>query len=106
MAGRGITLVYITADRQNAKKLARTLVEEKLAACCNIIPIGSVYWWKGKIEEAKECLLIAKTLKSREEKLIKRVSEIHTYTTPEILTVRADKCAKKYADYLKESVSD
>jgi len=106
MAGREITLVYTTSDRKNAKKLARTLVEEKLAACCNIIPVESVYWWRGEIEEAKECILIAKTLKSREEKLIKRVSEIHTYTTPAIFTICADKCAKKYAEYLKESVSD
>ncbi len=104
MAGDKISLTYITADRKNAKRIARTLVEEKLAACCNILPIESIYWWKGGIEEAEERLLIAKTLKSREEKLIKRVSEIHTYTTPEILTVDVRKCEKKYADYVKESI--
>ena len=82
-------VVFVTAcSRQEADKIATALVKEKLAACVNILPgIISRYWWKGRIEKAKELLLVIKTPPSRYKALEKRVRALHSYTVPEILAL-------------------
>ena len=71
---------------KEAKKIGRALLEEKLAACVNKIDkIESNYWWEGKIETAKECLLLIKTEKKWVKRLIKRVKELHSYAVPEVI---------------------
>ena len=81
--------VYITTSgEEESKKIGKTLVEEKLAACVNIIPsIESIYLWKGEIEADEESLLIAKTKVETIDKIIKKVKEIHSYETPAILAI-------------------
>ncbi len=76
--------VYITtATMEEAEKIQKALVQERLAACVNIIPeIRSCYWWKGKIKNSAEIGIIAKTRLGLMEKLIKRVKQIHSYTIP------------------------
>ncbi len=95
-------LVYITtSSKEESKEIGKRLVEEKLAACINIVAsIESIYLWKGKIEEDEESLLIVKTKDSNIGKIIKRVKEIHSYETPAILAIPIIKGSKDYLDYL------
>ena len=80
--------VYITAsDKTEALKIGRTLVEERLAACANVIDnMTSVYWWEGKIENSAEVVLIAKTKQELVESVISRVKELHSYSCPCIVS--------------------
>lgn len=95
-------LVYITASgEKESKKIGRTIVEERLAGCINIIStIESLYWWKGEIEEDKESILLVKTKVSNIENIIKRVKEIHSYENPAILAIPIIEGSKEYLDYL------
>jgi len=95
-------LVYITTSgEEESKKIGRTIVEERLAGCVNIISaIESLYWWKGEIEEDNESILIAKTKVSNVENIIKRVKEIHSYENPAILAIPIIEGSKDYLDYL------
>ncbi|MBI2676157.1 MAG: divalent-cation tolerance protein CutA [Candidatus Aenigmarchaeota archaeon] len=82
--GTKFVSVYITsAGMEEAEKIQKALVEERLAACVNIIPeIRSCYWWKDRIENSVEVGIVAKTRLSLMGKLIKRVKQIHSYTAP------------------------
>lgn len=95
-------LVYITTSgEKESKKIGRTIVEERLAGCINIIStIESLYWWKGKIEEDTESILIVKTKVNNIENIIKRVKEIHSYENPAILAIPIVEGSKEYLDYL------
>lgn len=77
-------LVYVTVpSKAEAKKIAKAVVTERLAACANIIPgMTSVYRWKGKVEEGSEAVLIFKTRAALFSKLEKRVKELHSYDMP------------------------
>ncbi len=99
--------IYITTSgKEESRNIAKKLVEEKLAACVNIIPsIESIYLWKGEIEEDEESLLIAKTKVERIDKIIKRVKEIHSYETPAILAIPIIEGSKDYLDYLEDEMS-
>ena len=76
--------VYVTAGSPDeARRLARSLVEERLVACANVIdPATSFYWWEGKVQESGEAVLIAKTREDRVAAVIARVKELHSYTCP------------------------
>lgn len=76
-------VVYITAsDQEEARRIARHLLELGLIACANILPAHSIYHWQGQIEESAECICVCKTRKACFEPLRKAVLEIHSYTTP------------------------
>ena len=81
--------IYITApDREEARRLAATLVEERLAACVNILGvIDSVYRWQGEIEQASEIALVAKTDEARVAALTRRAAELHSYECPCIVAL-------------------
>ncbi len=76
--------VYVTAeDEAEAKRIAQTVVGERLAACANLLSgIQSVYWWQGKVCEDKEVALILKTSAERKLELIERIKELHSYECP------------------------
>ncbi|MBS7658257.1 MAG: divalent-cation tolerance protein CutA [Candidatus Bathyarchaeia archaeon] len=82
-------VVFITCQNINeAKRIAETLLSKRLAACVNISSqIESLYWWKDKIEESKECLLIVKSKTTLLNKLINEVKSIHSYELPEIIAL-------------------
>lgn len=96
--------IYITtSNKEEAKKIGRDLVEQRLAACVNIIDgMESIYRWEGKIEESNECVLIAKTHYSKVQKLTTRVKELHSYDYPCIvsMTITEDEGNKEYLDWL------
>ncbi len=76
--------VYITTKNKNeARKIAKILLKERLVACTNIVPnIESLFWWKGKIANSKEALLLCKTRRGLEDKIIKTVKKHHSYSVP------------------------
>lgn len=73
-------------DRETALSMVRTLVEERLVACGNVIPgLRSVYRWEGEVEEADEVLVLFKTGSRRVTALVERAAELHPYDVPELL---------------------
>jgi len=96
------TVIFITTPgMQEARRIARALVKERLAACVNIVKsVESVFFWKGKIEEAKEALLIVKTRKARLPALIRRVQSLHSYQVPEIIALTITAGNKEYLKWL------
>lgn len=98
-------LVVITTfpDRKTAEKVCKTLIKEKLTACCQILDsIKSFYLWKGKIERSKEWLCFFKTEKTVCEKLKKRIKSIHPYEIPEIICLEVKDIDEDYANWIKE----
>ncbi len=79
-----VTLIYVTApDAEAARSIGRAIVEERLAACANILPdMRSIYWWQGKLEEAREAVVILKTTAAAAERVIARVRTLHSYDVP------------------------
>ncbi len=97
-------IVFITASsEEEAAKIARALVEARLAGCVNIIKnIRSIYSWQGKIEDGPEVLMIVKTQKSLFDSLTKKVEELHSYTVPEIIVLPIVEGSKDYLKWLRE----
>jgi len=98
-------VVFITApDRKEAERIAQSLIKSKLAACVNIIEgIHSVFRWQGKIERAKEALMVIKSRKSLVQKLIKKAQALHSYKVAEIIALPIAAGNKKYLDWINES---
>jgi len=90
---------------EEGKKIAKNLVESKLAACVNIIKdISSVYRWKGEIQEDNEHLLLIKTTEDKSESLIQKINAIHSYETPECIGFKVEKGSQKYLNWIKDVV--
>jgi periplasmic divalent cation tolerance protein len=96
-------VVLITApDRESGVKMARRLLERRLAACVNIAPVSSMYWWEGKIEESSEVLLVVKTTSERLGDLIREVRAIHPYKVPEIIALPITAGLADYLDWVRK----
>ena len=90
---------------EEGKKIGRLLVEEKLAACANIVKdIFSIYEWKDKIMEDEEHLMLIKTTEENSDKIIQKINEIHSYDTPECIGFKIDKGSKKYLKWIEDVV--
>ena len=100
-----IVILTTASTKTEADKIATKLVREKLAACINIIPnIKSIYRWKDKISTDSEFLLIIKTMKSVENKVIQCIKKRHSYDTPEIISFPITGGDKRYLDWMYDSV--
>ena len=101
-------MVFITAASvDEAKRLADTLVERRLAACVQIMPeMNSVFRWQGKVETQREVLLIVKTLNSKFPEIEWEVVKLHSYETPEIVAIPLSAGSGPYLEWLKASVSE
>lgn len=96
--------IYITTkDEEEARRIGRKLVEEKLAACINIHPIKSIYRWGGGIEEEEETALLVKTKAELADEVIERVKELHSYEVPCIVSLPIEKGNPDYLKWIKES---
>lgn len=106
MSGTDKIVALITApSEETAVKIASALVNEKLAACVNIVPgLRSIYRWEGKICDDREVLLVAKTKQAIFEKLKNRVASLHPYTTPEIIAIPVTAGFEDYLKWVDESV--
>lgn len=97
-------VVYITAPNEDeAARIAKALLEARLAGCVNIIRnIRSIYSWQGRIEDEPEVLMVVKTQKSLFEELSKKVRELHSYSVPEIIALPIVEGSQDYIRWLKE----
>ena len=83
-----VSVYVIFANPEEAERIGRVVVEERLAACINVLgPCRSIYRWQGAVEDAAEVQVIAKTPTARAEALAARLREIHPYEVPEIVTL-------------------
>lgn len=99
----GIRLLYVTTSNiDQARELARTLLDRKLIACANILPqMESVYRWEGEVRFESEAVLILKTEKRLVEAAQNAVLELHSYQTPCVLTLPIESGSQGYIDWLK-----
>jgi len=97
-----LRVAHVTApNAETGEFLARELVEERLAACGNVVSgLVSIYWWKDQVEEDDEVLVILKTTRERAPRLVRRVRDLHPYEMPEILLFEVDGGAEDYARWV------
>ena len=100
-------IVLSTAgSEEEARKIARFLVEHQLAACVNVVPkIESVYRWKGKIESSHECLMLIKTSADQFPAVRHAISKLHSYELPECVAVGIEDGSSEYLDWLGDSLA-
>jgi len=100
-----VTIYAIFADPAEAQRIGMTIVEEKLAACVNILgPCRSIYHWDGAIETATETPALFKTTLDQADALIARVTEMHSYSVPAIAVWPIERLPVDYADWVETSV--
>jgi len=101
-----IIIVTTMPDDERAETVARTLVEERLAACVNVHrPMTSIYRWKGVIEREAERQLVIKTARARRASLETRLRELHPYELPEFIVLDAD-ASGMYAGWVRENTTE
>jgi periplasmic divalent cation tolerance protein len=100
-------LVLVTAPSEDeARRIANALVEERLAACVNIVAsIESVYRWEGRVTTDRETLLIVKTTAASYDQVEQRVKELHTYSTPEVVAIKIERGSAEYLSWLQSAVN-
>jgi periplasmic divalent cation tolerance protein len=101
-----LVVLVTCANSAEANRIARAVVEARLAACVNILPgnVMSVYRWKGKVESVKERLLLIKTSRKRLEKLRLMVKQLHSYDVPEFIAVKIEAGSSDYLAWLNTSL--
>lgn len=106
MATNKRVVLVTCGSAREAGKIARAVVSQRLAACANIVTpqILSIYRWKGRVESAREVLLIIKTTRSRLAALERTIRGLHSYDVPEIIALEIDSGSKKYLAWIGESV--
>ncbi len=104
--GCGARLALVTApDAGVAERLVRTLVEERLVACGNIVGgVRSIYRWRGEVEAAQEVLIVLKTTAAAVPRLLSRIPELHPYEVPEALLLPVEGGTEGYLGWIDASV--
>jgi periplasmic divalent cation tolerance protein len=103
---RGVVILVTCASREEADKISSCLVEKKLAACANIIHgINSIFRWQGKVDSAKESLLIIKSGEDKINSIIREVKSLHSYEVPEIIALPIIGGSKDYLKWLDDSIT-
>lgn len=93
------------ASEEDAARVARVLVEERLVACANLLPgARSIYRWQEKIADEREVVVLMKTRKQDWAALMSRLHELHPYQTPELIAVRVAAGAPKYLEWLEQAL--
>ena len=102
-----VRLILTTASsRDEAEQIARSLVDERLAACVNVIPgLTSIYRWKGETETADELLLLIKTSAANLDRLEAALRRLHSYEVPEFLVLTPESASEPYLNWLLQSTS-
>jgi periplasmic divalent cation tolerance protein len=99
-----VVVFVTTTTEDNAAAIGRALVEERLAACANLVgPIRSIYRWQDVVEDGPELLLMIKTRSSLYPALEARITELHPYEVPEIIAVNIEQGSAQYLDWLHDS---
>ncbi len=103
-AGGAIVVLVTCPTVAVGERIARQLVEERLAACVNLIPrVTSVYRWQGKLARDRETLLVIKSRRIRFPALARRVAALHPYSVPEIIALPVPAGSRAYLEWVAES---
>lgn len=103
-AAEGLVLVLTTVpDVETGERLVRALIDERLAACGNLLPgVTSIYRWEGSVERAAELLVLLKTPGSRVRALFQRVAELHPYELPELVALPTHAVSEAYSRWVRD----
>ncbi len=97
--------VYVTCESfDEARKIARHLLEKRLIACANIFPVRSLFWWEGKIEECNEFVIIMKTKAEKFKELREEVKKVHSYSVPCICAFVVEEGNREFLDWIEKTV--
>ena len=101
------TLIMVTASsKEEAEKIATTLLERKLIACANILgPVSSRFWWQGKIDLAEEYMIFMKTKRELFDQVADSVKQLHSYEVPEIIALPIVEGAKPYLEWISSNLT-
>ncbi len=100
-----VVIMVTAASRRECRKIARHLVEAKLAACVNMTqPVESIYRWKGKLADDKEFLMLIKSTRALFPQVKAAISKIHSYHTPEIICLPIIDGSRNYLQWLGDSL--
>ena len=100
-----VSVYAVFANAQEAERIGREVIEQRLAACINILgACRSIYRWEGAIETAEEVPAILKTHSWQADELIERIAALHSYDTPCIAVMPIEKLLRRYADWVEDSV--
>ncbi len=103
----GFVVVITTTDKeQESESLTEVIIREKLAACAQILPIRSRYWWKGSVETADEWQIQFKTTAALREPLVCRIVQLHSYETPEVVCLPITAGNEAYLQWVHDSTQD
>jgi periplasmic divalent cation tolerance protein len=103
-----IVALVTCGTKSEAQRIARALIERRLAACVNLfsVPVQSIYRWKGKIELAEEFQLVIKTSRKQFRAVAAEVKRLHSYDVPEIIALPISAGSAEYLDWISESISE
>lgn len=100
-----VVVLVTTPSAEKAAEIARAVVEEKLAACGNIVPgVRSIYRWKGEVQDDAEVLLLLKTQRKRFAELRDRILALHPYEVPEVIALPVEAGSDAYLDWIAQSM--
>jgi periplasmic divalent cation tolerance protein len=100
-----ISVYVLFANADEAERIGRSVIEERLAACINVLgPVRSIYRWQGAVETSEEVAAILKTSHIEADALITRIAALHSYEVPCIVTWPIDKILRSYADWAEDNV--
>ena len=100
-----LLMISTTGSEKEARRVARSLVEERLAACANVIPgVCSFFFWKGRLCQEREALILIKTMSRKAKKIMDKIKMIHSYDVPEIIFFRVDRGEKNYLKWVEKMV--
>ncbi len=104
MDDKAIIVFCTFPDLEEAKSIVPVLIDNKLAACCTILPaVTSYYMWESNLEESQEILMMIKTSHKCYDQLEKQIKMLHSYSVPEIISVDINQGSKAYLDWIFES---
>ena len=100
-----VVVLVTTPSLEEGETIARAVLEQKLAACANLVPgVRSLFWWEGRLEEAEEALMVFKTKEEALPKLIEAVKGLHSYTICEVLGLPIVQGNRPYLDWIEDTV--
>ncbi len=100
-----IVVLVTCPTAAQARRMAAVLVQRRVAACVNILPgVRSLFWWRGKVDQARETLLLIKTTRRRFEPLRRLISRLHPYDVPEIIALPIQRGHAPYLTWVRDSV--
>jgi periplasmic divalent cation tolerance protein len=103
MRSESIVVLVTCGSEEEALKISRSLVEDHLAACVNLVsPVRSIYRWEGKIWDEKEWIFIIKSQKKRFEELERKIKSLHSYSVPEIISLPIVEGSASYLKWLED----